>query len=338
MRNEIICADVMDGLARLPDKCVQTVVTSPPYWGLRDYGVDGQIGLEPTVHAWVARLVAVFDEVRRVLRPDGTLWLNIGDAYTSGMRSYYATDRKYGCARAHDSRPPTPPGLGPKNLLMLPARLVLALQDAGWCLRADIVWAKPNQMPESVRDRPTRAHEYVYLLAKEPRYYYDLEATKEPCTGSAHSRGRVGVGPKQPAGWQTGPGAHDLIPAGRYPRSTPHSNGRVKANPSFQSAVRGKVGFRNMRSVWSICSQRFSAAHFATFPEALVQKCLTATSRTGDLVLDPFMGAGTVALVAAKMGREYIGIELNPEYVEMARKRLAEAMPLFAAADAKVGE
>ena len=333
MRNEIICADVMGGLARLPDKCVQTVMTSPPYWSLRDYGVPGQIGLEPTVSEYVEKMVAVFAAVRDVLRDDGTVWLNMGDTWFGGRRGGNRGGdsmlRRYReqSKNARDSHASTidEQTLKPKDMVLLPARVALALQDDGWWVRSEVIWHKPNPMPESIADRPTNAHEHIYLLSKDAKYYYDQETSKEPVTGGAHSRGMNFLNPKalygpRPSGWATN-GKHDAVS---------HNRGRVKQNPSFASAMRSLVTMRNMRSVWTISPKAFKEAHFATFPEELVRKCLTATSRPGDLVLDPFMGAGTVALVAMKMGREYIGIELNPEYVEMARQRLAEAMPLFA--------
>lgn len=256
--------DALRALERLPSESVQSVVTSPPYWGLRDYGISGQIGLEPTLPQFINNLVAVFKEVKRVLRNDGSLWLNIGDGYTSGNRGWRAPDKK-NPARAMDVRPDTPEGLKPKDLLGIPWRLAFALQDDGWYLRSDIVWHKPNAMPESVKDRPTRAHEYLFLLSKSERYYYNSDAVKE-------------------------------------------GNGD---------------GRRNRRSVWNVCTQPFSEAHFATFPPALVEPCILAGTRRGDYVLDPFFGSGTVGVVCLVHARHYIGIELHPEYVRMAKRRLA---------------
>ncbi|MFO7776446.1 MAG: site-specific DNA-methyltransferase [Candidatus Hydrogenedentota bacterium] len=244
---------------------MQCVVTSPPYWGLRDYEFEGQIGLEPTLPQFINRLVLVFHEVRRVLKPDGTLWLNIGDGYTSGNRGWRAPDRK-NPARAMTIRPPTPEGLKPKDLLGIPWRLAFALQDDGWYLRADVIWNKPNTMPESVKDRPTRCHEYVFMLTKSDRYYYDYEAVME-------------------------------------------DNG-INGAP------------RNKRTVWDINTTPFRDAHFATFPQTLVEPCLLASSRKGDFVLDPFFGTGTVGVVCERLGRKYIGIELHEKYVELSVKRL----------------
>lgn len=261
----ILQGDAYHVLARLPDESVQCVVTSPPYWGLRDYEFEGQIGLEPTLPQFINRLVLVFHEVRRVLKPDGTLWLNIGDGYTSGNRGWRAPDRK-NPARAMTIRPPTPEGLKPKDLLGIPWRLAFALQDDGWYLRADVIWNKPNTMPESVKDRPTRCHEYVFMLTKSDRYYYDYEAVME-------------------------------------------DNG-INGAP------------RNKRTVWDINTTPFRDAHFATFPQTLVEPCLLASSRKGDFVLDPFFGTGTVGVVCERLGRKYIGIELHEKYVELSVKRL----------------
>lgn len=256
----IIEGDSLYVLGQLPANFAQCVITSPPYWGLRDYEIEGQIGLEPTLDQFLNHLVAVFSEVKRVLRDDGTLWLNIGDSYTSGNRGYRAPDKK-NPARAMSVRPDTPEGLKPKDLIGVPWRLAFKLQDDGWFLRSDIVWHKPNAMPESVKDRPTRAHEYLFLLTKSERYYYDHVAIRE-------------------------------------------ANGR------------------NRRSVWNINTQGFAGAHFATFPPALIEPCILASTKPGDYVLDPFFGSGTVGVVCQEHGRKYVGIELNPEYVAMASDRL----------------
>ncbi|RJO60688.1 MAG: site-specific DNA-methyltransferase [Dehalococcoidia bacterium] len=260
----ILEGDALHALRLLPSSSVQCVVTSPPYWGLRDYGIDGQIGLETTLPQFLNHLVAIFNEVKRVLRDDGTLWLNIGDGYTSGNRGYRATDKK-NPARAMTVRPDTPEGLKPKDLQGIPWRLAFALQNDGWYLRSDIVWHKPNAMPESVKDRPTRAHEYLFMLTKSERYLYDYEAVKE-----------VGL------------------------------NGKL----------------RNRRSVWNINTQAFPDAHFATFPPKLIDPCILASSKPGDYVLDPFFGTGTVGVVCLQQYRRYVGIELHPEYVAIAAKRL----------------
>jgi site-specific DNA-methyltransferase (adenine-specific) len=237
------------------------VVTSPPYWGLRDYNINKQIGLEDTLPEFLDRLLSVFEQVRRVLREDGVLWLNLGDGYTSGNRGWRAPDKK-NPARAMAVRPDTPDGLKPKDLLGIPWRLAFRLQESGWYLRSDIIWHKPNAMPESVKDRPSRAHEYLFMLTKSKRYFYNPEAIAEP-------------------------------------------------------------GGENRRSVWKIPTQAFSGAHFATFPPRLVEPCILASTRPGDSVLDPFFGAGTVGLVAQRLGRRYVGVELNPDYVRLAAQRLS---------------
>lgn len=251
-------------LQHLPSESVQCVITSPPYWGLRDYGIEGQIGLETTLPQFINRLVAIFSEVKRILKPDGLLWLNIGDGYTSGNRGYRAPDKK-NPARAMTMRPDTPEGLKPKDLMGIPWRLAFALQDDGWYLRCDIVWNKPNATPESVADRPTRSHEYLFMLSKSERYYYDRESIQE-------------IG----------------------------GNGKP----------------RNRRSVWDVHTQAYSGAHFATFPTALIEPCLLACTKPGDFVLDPFFGSGTVGLACQGHHRRFVGIELHPEYIQLAVQRL----------------
>lgn len=260
----IMEGDAINALRLIPSNSIQCVVTSPPYWGLRDYGIDGQIGLETTLPQFINHLVIIFNEVKRVLHNDGILWVNIGDGYTSGNRGYRATDKK-NPARAMTVRPNTPKGLKPKDLQGIPWRLAFALQDDGWYLRSDIVWNKPNAMPESVKDRPTRAHEYLFMFTKSEKYYYDYESVKEP-------------------------------------------------------GLNGKL--RNRRSVWTINTQAFADAHFATFPPKLIEPCILASTKPGDYVLDPFLGSGTVGVVCTEHQRKYVGIELHPEYVAMAANRL----------------
>lgn len=258
----LILGDAHRVLPALPAGCAQTVVTSPPYWSLRDYGIDGQIGLEGSVYAFIDALADLFDHVRRVLRDDGTLWLNIGDAYTSGGRTWRAPDKK-NIARAMSIRPATPEGLKAKDLIGVPWRLALSLQQRGWYLRSDIIWNKPNAQPESVADRPTRSHEYVFLFSKSEHYKYDVTAVEGP-----HRR--------------------------------------------------------RLRTVWDVSTQAYRTAsgHFATFPPALIEPCVALSTDEGDLVLDPFVGSGTSALVAGTRNRRFAGIELNPDYLEMARNRL----------------
>jgi len=264
-----VCGTIITGDARkelLPyaSDTFQTVVTSPPYWGLRDYGIEGQIGAESKIDDYISDLVTLFREVRRTLKADGTLWLNIGDSYTSGGRTWRQADRK-NPARGMDYRAPTPDGLKPKDLIGVPWRLAFALQADGWFLRSDIVWNKPNGQPESVKDRPSRVHEYVFLFSKNEQYHYDYEAVKE-------------------------------------------------------RAVNGST--RACRSVWNVNTEPCKEAHSATFPTALVAKCLLAGGKKGGLVLDPFFGSGTVGLVCQELGLDFVGIELKPEYVTIARQRL----------------
>lgn len=257
MKHEILVGDVLDGLRAMPDASVQCVVTSPPYWGLRDYGVEGQIGLEPTPEEYVERMVGVFREVRRVLRDDGVIWVNLGDSYTSGNRVGNGTREGYlqatnrGAGGTCDApRYPTPPGLKPKDLVGIPWRVAFALQADGWTLRSDVIWNKPNQIPESVTDRPTKSHEYVFLLAKQERYFYDADAVHEPTTSD-----RV-----------RGPALH--------PSKDTNGNDGLCRRPIG--------GGRNRRTVWEIATQPTPEAHFATFPEALVEPCIKAgTSERG---------------------------------------------------------
>ncbi|QXM18675.1 adenine-specific methyltransferase [Methanoculleus virus Blf4] len=373
MRHTILNGDVIACLRSLPDACVQCVVTSPPYWGLRDYGVEGQIGLEPTPEEHVEKMVEVFREVRRVLRDDGTLWLNYGDCYAG---STTGADRPPEPGHTHEDsgrvktgqenkhrRPDA--GLKPKDLVGMPWRIAFALQADGWYLRSDIIWSKPNPMPESVTDRPTKSHEYMFLLTKRPRYFYDADAVREEQTGNAHSRGK-----------------------GLTPKSAPEGS-NIRAKESWHLSTRDVEvpGGRNRRTVWEIATQPMPEAHFATFPEALVEPCIKAgtsergacpvcgapwrrvverlpvtgrnenktpaaahaavkCSRAGEshvktvgwepscgcetqdgepvpcIVLDPFGGSGTVAKVARDLGRSSILIEINPEYVQIIKKRL----------------
>ena len=294
--------DALEVLRTLPDECVQTCVTSPAYWGLRDYEVPGQLGLEATVDEYVEALVAVLEEVRRVLRPDGTLWLNLGDSYASapggGQGKNGSRASRTFTARIKQRKGGA--GLKRKDLVGVPWLVALALRDAGWWLRCDIIWAKPSPMPESVPDRPTRAHEYLFLLSKSASYYYDQAAVAEPVAGGAKPRG-TGVNPK-----------------------ATQSTASVRQNESWSAAVRGTVERRNRRTVWTIAPAPFPEAHFATFPPALIAPCILAGSRPGDVVLDPFMGSGTTAQVAQHLGRRWIGIELNADYIAMQRRRTAQ--------------
>ena len=287
----VYAGDCRDVLAQLPDGRIQMCVTSPPYLGLRNYDVDGQLGQEDSVEAYISELVSVFRDVRRVLKDDGTLWLNVGDSY----------DRS-------------------KNLLLVPARLALALRADGWYLRQDIIWHKSNPMPESVKDRCTKSHEFVFLLAKSPRYYFDHEALKEPAN----------CGPRGPSYFHVGKtGEHQLGKAQKVRPSVKRGGFKGKGDAPLpdRQPFRAIVEMRAKRDVWTIPTKPFGGAHFAAYPEALGEPCILAGARPGDIVLDPFFGAGTTGLVAHKLGRKTVGIELNTDYIEMARCRIHEVFP-----------
>lgn len=305
MSVRILTGDCRQVLASLPDESVHCVVTSPPYFGLRDYGVAGQIGLEETPSAFVAEMVAVFRDVRRVLRKDGTLWLNLGDSYCSqggkGVQGLHGqmAGRSICGARSELKRNKPGDGLKSKDRMMIPARVALALQADGWWLRDEIVWNKPNAMPSSVEDRTTPSHEMVYMLSRSARYHYDLDAIKEPAVCD-HPSGNGYARPEQVA--RGGRGA---------------SKGWLPTE------------LRQPRSVWSINTQPYSEAHFATMASDLAERCIKAGCPSGGTVLDPFGGAGTTGLVADRLGRDAILIELNPEYATMARDRLARDGGMF---------
>lgn len=337
----ILNGDCRGVLKTLPDESVHCVVTSPPYFGLRDYGVSGQIGLEPTPDAFVAEMVAVFREVRRVLKDDGTLWLNLGDSYAGGGHGGGGSFQKerhwrkgavpgeggdQGGARNRDGLGRVT-GLKPKDLIGIPWRVAFALQADGWWLRQDIIWSKPNPMPESVTDRCTKAHEYVFMLTKSARYYYDGEAIKEPAiyTGLAN---QDDSGFKDPRSFN---GKHkDGYRTSDKQRG--HSRRHAGFNDRWDAMEREEQcsGMRNKRSVWTVATAPFSEAHFATFPPALIEPCILAGCPKGGTVLDPFGGAGTSGLVADRLGRNAILIELNPEYAAMAERRIKADAGLFA--------
>lgn len=296
---EIYTGDCVESIKSLPDKSVNTCITSPPYFGLRDYGVDGQIGLEETPDQYVAKLVEVFREVRRILRDDGTLWLNLGDSYagSGGSGNQFGQLEKDGFNSYKQTGKPKEIGLKPKDLIGIPWRVAFALQADGWYLRQDIIWHKPNPMPESVTDRCTKAHEYIFLLSKSQKYYYDNEAIKEPSSKFE----KEGPRPKtQPNGLR----ADDAKKLG-----------------GFQMQV---TETRNRRSVWTVPTKPFKGAHFATFPPDLIEPCVLAGSPENGVVLDPFGGSGTTGGVAMKLNRKAILCELNPEYVGIMEQRIKE--------------
>ena len=317
----IVCGDCREALRGMESESAHCCVTSPPYWGLRDYGVAGQLGLERTPEEYVARMVEVFREVRRVLRNDGTLWLNLGDSY--------ANDRKWGGKSGEKNRTSDlggyprhkmATGLKGKDLVGVPWRVAFALQADGWYLRSDIIWSKPNPMPESVTDRPTKAHEYLFLMAKSKDYYYDAAAIAEPA---------ISGDPRKP-----------YCPGPVDGRGDGHDRGGGKVRPSIarggfagkteamaeegRNAFRSIQDWRNRRSVWTIATETYPEAHFATFPEALIEPCIKAGCPAGGLVLDPFVGSGTVLAVARRLGCDSAGIELNPMYVDLAHERMRQ--------------
>ena len=308
MKARILIGDARKRLAELPSGSVRTCITSPPYFGLRDYGESDQMGLEETPDAYVEEMVLLFREVWRVLADDGTLWLNIGDSYfphngsrgnkTPAGDSLRGRDNEYQPAPKINAE-----GLKGKDLIGIPWRVAFALQADGWYLRSDIIWAKPNPMPESVTDRCTKSHEYVFLLSKSARYYFNHEAIKELSIHSSDRRageGRLTYKGKRQGNQGTG-----------------------------QEAFVSITETRNKRDVWTIASKPFKGAHFAVMPEALVEPCVLAGSAEGETVLDPFTGSGTVAVVALRHGRNFVGTELNPEYGEIAKDRITKAAPMF---------
>ena len=370
----ILIGDARKRLAEIPDGSVRCVVTSPPYFGLRDYGtadyeggdptcehtisavdadrlavftervtrgdrttclkcgatrVDSQIGLEQTPDAYVSEMVGLFREVWRVLADDGTLWLNIGDSYAGGGGGNY---NKTGVSQAggqHITNVRNRPewlenaGMKPKDLMGIPWRLAFALQADGWYLRSDIIWAKPNPMPESVRDRPTKSHEYVFLLSKSAKYYYDHEAVKEPLADSSWGRAERAKSAKEKYGSPARPDSKQVIDG------IDQSHAYAGLATGRSNGYDTETGKRNRRSVWTITTKPFRGAHFAVMPEALVEPCVLAGSQEGDTVLDPFTGSGTVAVVSLRFGRHFIGTELNPEYGEIAYNRITGDQPLM---------
>jgi len=358
-RWNIYAGDCLKELKKIEPESVQTVVTSPPYWGLRDYQtaswdggsddcdrkshktvnstyktpdhhreemaenlfptqykdtclkcgakrIDSQVGMENTPDEYVDGLVDVFREIRRVLKKDGTVWLNLGDTYSGTGHKGDLVDPKYTEGRTGQKKALNNKvqGLKPKDLVGIPWRVAFALQEDGWYLRSDIIWHKPNPMPESVTDRPTKSHEYIFLLSKSPHYYYDADAIREPYTEEMNRWGGQKLKADGVSSWDEGTG-HDT-----------YRNRDLRPND---------LG-RNKRDVWTVNTKSFPEAHFATFPEKLIDTCIKAGSKENDIVLDPFSGAGTTGVVACKLNRTYIGIELNPDYAEMSKNRLARTV------------
>lgn len=302
----IICGDALTCLKDMESESTNCCITSPPYFGLRDYGVIGQIGVENTPEEYIDNLVKVFREVRRVLKPDGTLWVNIGDTYATGTKSDHQQSRNPGVGannrNAQNSirRVGTPKGCKTKDLIGIPWLLAFALRADGWYLRQDIIWQKPNAMPESVKDRCTKSHEYLFLLSKSERYYFDASAIAEPAMQ---------------------PGGDPRLPSGRFKQHKQATIGQNKGKTSTPGANSGK-STRNKRDVWSISTKGFKGAHFAVFPEKLVEPCILAGSKEGGIILDPFSGSGTTGIVAKRLRRNFIGIEINPAYHKMSIERI----------------
>lgn len=342
-QHRVLIGDCIESMRTLQDQSVNTCVTSPPYYGLRDYGMAGQIGLEETPAEFIERLVEVFREVRRVLRNDGTVWVNMGDTYAS-IAGGYAPG---GSAGKHDmvsqatrgavlrgTRRSPPVGLKQKDLMGIPWRLAFALQDDGWYLRQDIIWHKPNPMPESTRDRCTKSHEYLFLLSKSPRYYYDQDAIKEPVALSSITRMAQDLeqqrGSDRVPGKSNGPmkavrSKRDSFKRDDSKREQPIPGQSLGTHRPDRAESTWPLDTRNKRSVWTVPTQGFKGAHFATFPPDLIRPCVLAGAPLGGVVLDPFGGAGTTAVVAMQEGRKSILCELNPEYAAMAERRTAAA-------------
>jgi len=317
--DQIICDNNLDVLKTFPSESINCCITSPPYWGLRDYGVEGQLGLESTPEEYVTKMVEVFREVKRVLRKDGTLWLNLGDSYagywgdkkareenrpsmadTNGWTNGFNMNARPDFHNAFDEMK-----IKPKDLVGIPWMVAFALRADGWYLRQDIIWHKPNPMPESVTDRCTKAHEYIFLLAKSAQYYYDNEAIKEDAKLESEKRYK------------------STFHTGKKEISGQGRPGNASNTPGYKKWT----GKRNKRSVWTVTTKPFKEAHFAVFPPALVEPMIKAGCPENGIVLDPFMGSGTVAEVALKLNRRFVGIELNPEYIKIAKKRIKEIQP-----------
>lgn len=345
--SKCIIGDCLTVLPTLESESAQMCVTSPPYWGLRDYGHDGQLGLEPTPEEYVARMVDVFREVRRVLRDDGTLWLNLGDSYAasgnggnpSGSVHTKQSTNAGSCNGAHVAKPRiATTGLKPKDLVGIPWRVAFALQADGWYLRQDIIWHKPNPMPESVLDRCTKAHEYIFMLSKSARYYYDNEAIKEPAIYFDDDRkGRASDEHKSaPDAMKNGIRAVYKDARSYDDKNTDKQRGHGRRHAGFNDRWDGMDkseqcgAMRNKRSVWTVATKPYSGAHFATFPPELIEPCILAGSKSGAVVLDPFGGSGTTGQVCESLGRQWLLIELNAAYADLAKDRTAQTGIVFA--------
>lgn len=340
--DKIYQGDCLEGLQQLPGESIQCCVTSPPYWKMRDYNVEGQLGLEDSLEEYVAALVAVFEQVRRVLKPDGTFWLNLGDGY-NGYKANTGDSPFAGIrGRPKHKKGLTTPELKTKDLIGIPWAVAFALRQKGWWLRQEIIWHKSNCMPESVRDRCTRSHETIFMLSKSPRYYYNAAAIKTPLAEASandarlltagaynivknYSRNANGTGTGEREKKSGG-----LLPvARRRDKQSSYGPRHARFNERWSRSDRQALLARgaNRRSVWSLPARPYKGAHFATFPPALPELCIRAGSRPGDIILDPFMGAGTTAAVAKALGRHFVGFELSADYITLASERVAGAGP-----------
>lgn len=339
------CGDALEVLRSWPGSFVQCCVTSPPYWGLRDYGVDGQLGLEKSPEEYVAKMVEVFREVRRVLKEDGTLWLNLGDSYAkSGTSGLSLHSDKSTTGKPNPYAPikkEIPDGLKPKDLVGIPWMVAFALRADGWYLRSDIIWSKPNPMPESVQDRPTKAHEYIFLMSKSDRYFYNAKAIAEPASEGVTMTWEE----RKVEGEPMRHGQSNDCPAlnrKRLPQTQAklgklrdkqrgHSRRHAGFNDRWDQMERAEQcsGTRNKRTVWEIATKPFPEAHFATYPPELVETCILAGTKEGDIVLDPFGGSGTTGARAQEMGRQWLMIELNQQYIDLAHRTRLRQLPIL---------
>lgn len=341
--NKIICGDALSELKKLPADSIDCAITSPPYWGLRDYGVSGQLGLEKTPEEYVAKLIEIFKEVKRCLKKEGTFWLNLGDSYVSAKGRYSSNKQTiagHGRNEPMDGKRPDQKNhayLKDKDLCGIPWQVAFALQQDGWYLRQDIIWHKPNPMPESVTDRCTKSHEYVFLLTKNSKYHFDQEAIFEPANYDGRKDTLMKGSKKYENGYMPNQLPQTMASRGherwRWKEMATYTDnrfnkGRIEYQNRLTKCAVKVTAFRNRRSVWTINTKPFKEAHFATFPEALIEPMVLAGCPKRGIILDPFMGSGTTALVARNLGRNYLGIELNPEYIKIAEKRLAQEILL----------
>ena len=309
-KNTIINGNSLEVLKSLPDNSIDCCVTSPPYYALRDYGCDGQIGLEETPEKYIESLCDVFSEVRRVLTPEGTLWLNIGDSYNGNKVGNTEVVKNKKVSESNDFHKKLWSEAKPKDLIGIPWMLAFALRSQGWYLRQDIIWHKPNPMPESVTDRCTKSHEYIFLLSKSQKYYFDYESIMEPCADQERNN------------FQSGSRANGI-------NKDRNDNDLGERSKTWKPKTIDNQKVRNKRDVWEVNTKPCKEAHFATYPFELIKPCILAGCPENGIVLDPFMGSGTTAIVARSLNRNYLGVELNPEYIKIAHKRLEKHLGMF---------